>query len=156
MNDLELKLPPLLVVLIIAIDMWLLSWIFASGLNIGWQYSAPNALLWLSIGVGALLPVFGVIEFRKYKTTVNPMQPQESTAVVQTGIYRFTRNPMYLGFFFLLLGFALWLGNFVALLMLPVYVWYLTRFQIMPEERLLQDKFGEAYRAYMVQVRRWL
>ena len=99
MNDLELKLPPVFVVLIIAIDMWLLSWIFASGLSVGWQFTSPNLLLWLSIAVGALLPVLGVIEFRKHKTTVNPMQPQESTEIVQTGIYRFTRNPMYLGFF---------------------------------------------------------
>lgn len=156
MNDLELKLPPVFVVLIIAIDMWLLSWIFASGLSIGWQFTSPNLLLWLSIAVGALLPVLGVIEFRKHKTTVNPMQPQESTEVVQTGIYRFTRNPMYLGFFFLLLAFALWLGNFAALLMLPVYVWYLTRFQIIPEERILLANFGKPYADYMQQVRRWV
>lgn len=156
MNDLELKLPPLLVVLIIAIDMWLLSWIFASGFNIHWQFSTPNALLWLSIAIGVVLPLLGVYEFRQHKTTVNPLQPKKSTSVVRSGIYRLTRNPMYLGFLFLLFAFGLWLGSIPALVMLPIFVWYLTRFQIIPEERILFDNFGKPYADYMEQVRRWL
>lgn len=156
MNSLELKIPPVVLVLIIAIDMWLLSWIFASGLELGWQFTIPSLWLWISVAVGILLPVLGVLEFRKHKTTVNPMRPNESAAIIATGIYRYTRNLMYLGFFFLLLGFALWLGNLVALVMLPVFVWYLTRFQIIPEERMLREKFGEPYRNYVTRVRRWL
>ncbi|EGN76233.1 putative protein-S-isoprenylcysteine methyltransferase [Idiomarina sp. A28L] len=156
MNSLELKIPPLVLVLIIATDMWLLSWIFGSWLELGWLFLTPAVLLWLSIAFGVLLPVLGVLEFRKHKTTVNPMQPKESVAVVKSGVYRFTRNPMYLGFFFLLLGFALWLGNLVAFVMLPVYLWFLTRFQIIPEERILLDNFGKPYADYMQQVRRWV
>lgn len=156
MNSLELKIPPLVLVLIIAADMWLLSWIFGSWLELGWLFLTPPVLLWLSIAFGVLLPVLGVFEFRKHKTTVNPMQPKESVAVVKSGVYRFTRNPMYLGFFFLLLGFALWLGNLVAFVMLPVYLWFLTRFQIIPEERILLDNFGKPYADYMQQVRRWI
>ncbi|RUO19972.1 isoprenylcysteine carboxylmethyltransferase family protein [Aliidiomarina iranensis] len=156
MNSLELKIPPLILVLIIAADMWLLSWIFGTWLGLGWLFSTSPALLWLAIGVGVLLPLLGALEFLKHKTTVNPTKPADSSAVVKTGIYRFTRNPMYLGFFFLLFGFALWLGNFAAAIMLPVYVWFLTRFQIIPEERILLDNFGKPYADYLQTVRRWI
>jgi protein-S-isoprenylcysteine O-methyltransferase Ste14 len=63
---------------------------------------------------------------------------------------------MYLGLLLVLLGFAIWLGNVLAPIMLVAFVLYLTRFQIVPEERVLREKFGEEYAGYMRRVRRWL
>lgn len=118
---------------------------------------------WLRIGLAALLLIkgawmalAGVLEFRRASTTVNPMAPGEASAVVDSGIYRYTRNPMYLGFGFALLAWAILLAAPWALLGPMVFVVWMTRFQIRPEERALADHFGEDYRAYCRRVRRWV
>ena len=106
--------------------------------------------------IGGLVCLVGVIQFRAHATTVDPMAPDRSSALVTTGIYHHTRNPMYLGFAVMLIGLATTLGNLFALGMVPVFIGYLTRFQIIPEERALVEKFGAPYRAYLEQVPRWL
>ena len=108
------------------------------------------------VGVGACFDVAGLLAFRKAKTTVNPLAPNRSTAVVSTGVYRITRNPMYLGMALILLGLALYLASPWALLGPLVFAAFITRFQIQPEERALTARFGAAYTAYCTQVRRWL
>jgi protein-S-isoprenylcysteine O-methyltransferase Ste14 len=75
---------------------------------------------------------------------------------VSGGIYRFTRNPMYLGRLLQLAGWAVFLSNALAALLLPVYVLYINRFQVQPEERALLERFGSEYAAYQQRVRRWL
>ncbi|MEM7291268.1 MAG: isoprenylcysteine carboxylmethyltransferase family protein, partial [Pseudomonadota bacterium] len=72
------------------------------------------------------------------------------------GIYNFSRNPMYLGLSFVLTGFGLWLGNFAALFLVPCFVAYITRFQIIPEEEILHEKFGTEYVEYCERVGRWI
>jgi protein-S-isoprenylcysteine O-methyltransferase Ste14 len=76
--------------------------------------------------------------------------------MVTSGVYRHTRNPMYLGMLCLLGAWAAWLGNAAALLGLPAFVAYMNRFQIAPEERALAQRFGAAFDAYAARVRRWL
>ena len=105
---------------------------------------------------GVLVAAAGVIEFRRAQTTVNPMAPEAASALVTRGVYRFSRNPMYLGFALALLGWAVFLSNAAALVGIVAYVWYLTRFQIVPEERMLEGKFGPAFETYRRSVRRWL
>lgn len=105
---------------------------------------------------GAWLAVAGVIEFRRASTTVNPMAPSDSSTVVDTGVYRYTRNPMYLGFLLVLFAWAAWLAAPWALLGPVVFVAWMTRFQILPEERALLERFGDDYRAYCRRVRRWV
>jgi protein-S-isoprenylcysteine O-methyltransferase Ste14 len=75
---------------------------------------------------------------------------------VDSGIYRFTRNPMYLGMLLVLTAGAVYLGNLAAFAVLPVFVVCMNRLQICPEERFMQEKFGEAYRDYTARVRRWI
>ena len=87
---------------------------------------------------------------------MNPTKPEASSAVVSDGIYRFSRNPMYLSLLTGLAGWALFLENAAALLVLPMFVAYMNRFQIKPEERALLEKFGSSYAEYMRSVRRWL
>lgn len=84
------------------------------------------------------------------------MTPEASSAIVTTGIYRISKNPMYLGFLLTLAGLGLYLGNAVAALFLPAFVGYLNRFQIRPEERALLARFGAPFSEYMGRVRRWI
>lgn len=105
---------------------------------------------------GAASSGAGIVAFRKARTTVNPFTPHASSALVTSGIYRVTRNPMYLGFLCLLLGECLLLGNLAGLTVGPAFVGYLNRFQIVPEERALEARFGRDFQAYTARVRRWI
>ncbi len=111
-------------------------------------------LMWSTVGIAIGLIAF--FQFRKAATTVHPMKPQESSALVAGGVYRFTRNPMYLGMLLILTAWGLWLANAAALLALPVFVAYISRFQIAPEERALEARFGASFADYRRAVRRWL
>jgi protein-S-isoprenylcysteine O-methyltransferase Ste14 len=152
MPALELKLPPLLLVALFALAMWLQAEL-TPALSFNWPGQT------LLVGVLAILGVAivsaAILTFRQAHTTVDPTQPECSSSVVSHGIYSYTRNPMYLGFCWLLLALALQLGNPLALLWLPLFVAYMTRFQIRPEERALQAKFAVEYSAYLARVRRW-
>ena len=118
----------------------------------GWQVG-----LAIGLGVaGVTLAVFAVGLFARDKTTVHPETPEKATTLVMDGVYRFTRNPMYLGMFLVLLGWAIYLGNAASLLVAFIFVLYINRFQISREEAALTANFGEAYLAYKSRVRRWL
>jgi protein-S-isoprenylcysteine O-methyltransferase Ste14 len=84
------------------------------------------------------------------------MKPQSSSSLVISGIYALTRNPMYLGFLLVLLGWAIFLSNALAFLFLPAVIFYLNRFQIEPEETVLASLFGQEFVAYRSRVRRWI
>jgi protein-S-isoprenylcysteine O-methyltransferase Ste14 len=153
MHTLELRVPPLALVLICAILMVVLAELVP-----GADFTVPAQPL-PAAGVavlGAAAAVAGVVAFRRHKTTVNPLTPDQTTSLVASGIYRVTRNPMYLGFLLMLAGWSLYLANWVAALLLPVFVVYMNRFQIQPEERALREKFGRSFIEYMSAVRRWL
>ena len=150
---LELKVPPLAV------------WLVFAGAMLGVAYVVPEAsfalparlvlaLAMLALGVAVALA--GVIAFRGKRTTVNPFTPSASSSVVSCGVYRVSRNPMYLGFFLALAGWALYLSNVAAVLLLPAFAAYMTQYQIKPEERALAAKFGSEFSQYMARVRRWV
>ena len=84
------------------------------------------------------------------------MKPDSTSSLVVSGIYGYTRNPMYLGFLLVLLAWAIFLSNFVALALLPAFVVYMNHFQIGPEERALGSLFAQEYQAYLARVRRWI
>ena len=89
-------------------------------------------------------------------TTVDPRDPGKATRLVAGGVYRLSRNPMYLGLLCTMTAWAVYLGSPWSLLILPIYVWYITRFQILPEEAALHRLFGASYVAYCARVRRWI
>jgi protein-S-isoprenylcysteine O-methyltransferase Ste14 len=153
MHFLELKVPPPIVALLLAVMMWLTP-------HLAGTVEAPFAVrvaLAVTVAlVGLIISVLGVVEFKRAGTTLNPVRAGEASSLVSSGIYRFTRNPMYVGLFLQLLGWAVYLANPVSLVFLLVYVAYITRFQIKPEERILLGLFGEPYAAYMQRVRRWV
>lgn len=153
MNALELRVPPVALVLTAAACMWLVATL-GSGNDLAIAFSTPiGAAIALA---GALVALRGVMAFRAAHTTVNPTTPGASSSIVASGIYRVSRNPMYLGFLLMLAGWAVYLSNTFSCVFLPAFVLYMNRFQIQPEERALEAKFGTQYAAYKQQVRRWL
>ena len=151
--NLELKIPPVVQVLIVAVAMGLIDHL--------WPATHLDGLLRLLVTglagvVGATFCVAGVMRFRQANTTVNPTTPEASSTLVTTGVYGITRNPMYIGFLLMLIAWGLWLANLYTLPFTAVFVAYMNRYQIQPEERMLGRLFGSAYVAYMQRVRRWL
>lgn len=102
---------------------------------------------------GALLAAIAANEFRKLKTSVNPLG--ESTALVTSGPFRFTRNPMYLGMVLALCGIAMVFGSLSPWLPVPAFAWLIQVLFVVPEEKILAEQYGEAYRAYRRRVGRW-
>ena len=97
-----------------------------------------------------------MLSFRRARTTVNPFAPERTVNIVSSGIYRLSRNPMYLGMACILTGWAVWLWQVQAVLGVVLFVAWITRFQIIPEERVLTQKFDTEYRQYRQRVRRWV
>lgn len=116
-----------------------------------WNYSGI-----LIASLTLLADLTSLWAFFKAHTTVNPLHPDKTRQLVTTGLYRYTRNPMYLGLLFILLGWAIYLGVLSPFLLLPAFVWLITYMQILPEEAILRSKFGQAYTDYQQQVARWL
>lgn len=153
MQGLELKVPPVALVLLAGGCMWVVAWAAPA---FGFAFSARFVSAIGVVAIGIAIAGVGVVSFKRAKTTVNPMKPDSSSALVVTGIYRLTRNPMYLGILLLLIGWGIFLSNVLALLVLPGFVLYMNRFQIEPEERALTRLFGQAFVTYRSQVRRWI
>jgi protein-S-isoprenylcysteine O-methyltransferase Ste14 len=151
-NALELKVPPLALVFLFGGLMRLVSAYAMFTIALPWR--STFALIFYMVGSAIVLA--GVLTFRRMKTTVNPLTPEATTTMVTSGIYRFTRNPMYLGFLLILVGWTIDLSNLLAFACLPLFVWYMNRFQILPEERALASRFPEVFTAYKRSARRWV
>ena len=153
MSSLELKIPPLALLAIFIVDMLILRWLFP------WpefSFSTQQSISIFLLSGGILFPLLGFMAFQQASTTVHPQRPDETKVLVRSGVYVYTRNPMYLGFLMILLALAIYLGNLWSACMVPVFVWYMNQFQIIPEERILTEKFGDDFRNYLTQTRRWL
>jgi protein-S-isoprenylcysteine O-methyltransferase Ste14 len=153
MSVLELKVPPPIVALVLALLMWLTPAV--AGL-VQIPYSARVICAVALVCVGQGISIAGMVAFRRAKTTVNPVKASLASSWVIRGVYRYTRNPMYVGLLLTLLGWAVFLANPFAVLWVVVFVLYITRFQIIPEERVLVSLFGAEYEAYKGRVRRWV
>jgi protein-S-isoprenylcysteine O-methyltransferase Ste14 len=153
MKTLELKIPPVVQVFVTASLMWVLV-VAVPSLDFTLSASLLVAIVFAVIGVAFAL--CGVLEFRSAGTTVDPRVPDQSVSLVIRGVYRISRNPMYAGFLLVLIAWGMFLSNLASFVLLPVFVIYMNRFQIAPEERHMREKFGEAYREYEAEVRRWI
>ena len=152
-HSLELKVPPVALVLLLGAAMWSVAWLVPAC-----TFSVPGGSL-LAAGLvvaGAAVAVAGVVSFRRARTTVNPMRPETASHLVVSGIYRVTRNPMYVGMLLALLAWALFLANALAFVFPIAFVLLMNRLQIQPEERALAARFGGAFADYRARVRRWL
>jgi protein-S-isoprenylcysteine O-methyltransferase Ste14 len=149
----ELRIPPLVLAAITFAGMWAV----AKALP---RFALPlpgsSVVAALLVTLGVVVGLAGVRSFRASRTTVNPMRPGAASTLVYAGVYRYSRNPMYLGGALALAGWAAYLSSAAALGLVPALVAYLNRFQIEPEERALLEKFGTPYAEYMARVRRWI
>ena len=150
---LKLIIPPPVYMLIFAACMWLLDqyWPLA-------QLIDPpfNKLGFILIAGALMLDLSSLFLFFKRKTTPNPFAPKNASHLVTSGMYRYTRNPMYVGLAILLTGWAIYLGSASPFLLIPLFIFVLTIQQIKPEEETLEEKFGQEYINYKNSVRRWL
>lgn len=153
MQQLELRIPPLVLVSAFAVAIALVT-VYAPWLRV--PIPAHRAVAIAGVLVGPLVALAGALQFRRVRTTLNPMSPLKASAMVTSGIFRWTRNPMYLGMAIALLGVAAWGSVLAGYLLVAGFCLYLTRFQIMPEERALLATFGPGFVQYRDRVRRWI
>jgi protein-S-isoprenylcysteine O-methyltransferase Ste14 len=153
MRSLELRIPPMLVAAMAGLAIWLTDR-YAPVLQ--FDFAARREVATAIALAGCAVAIAGVVSFRRARTTMNPLRPDGASTLVIAGIYRFTRNPMYLGVSLCLFGWALYLGSAMALVWPLVFVAYMNRFQIAPEEIALSARFGAAFETYCARVRRWI
>lgn len=151
MKSLENKIPPAVVWLVCALIMKSIAYVLPF---VALPHLPIAAVVMALIGIGA--GIAGVWSFYKAGTTINPLEPSEATHFVSEGIYKLSRNPMYVGLACCLVSWAIWLSYLLPWLGVLLFIAYMTRFQIIPEERVLRQKFGDEYQNYCLKVRRWL
>lgn len=120
------------------------------------HFEGQTLLAALLVVVGLCFDVWALRQFFKRRTTFNPLNPHKASTLVVDGLYRISRNPMYLGLLLILCGIALWLGSPLNLLILALFVWVLNELQIKPEEEAMAKLFGEQWQQYRARVRRWI
>lgn len=153
MNFLECKIPPALLFAIFTGLMWITSeYLQSFSLSHPLLSSIAKALFF----IGILIGIAGIWEFLKKKTTVDPHRPEKASSFVNSGIYNYSRNPMYLGLLIGLIGVFFYFENLFNILFLIGFILYMNRFQIIPEERAMEKKFGEDFTDYKKSVRRWI
>lgn len=150
---LELKVPPAVVFLVAAFAIYLCS-------DIGYQMAFYNdykhTIFHVVFALGVLCGISGVVSFKLAKTTVNPVNIHKASELVDSDVFRFSRNPMYLGMLIGLLAIFLRQQALLNVIWLVLFVLYMNKFQIAPEERALTKIFGASYTDYLTRVRRWL
>jgi protein-S-isoprenylcysteine O-methyltransferase Ste14 len=153
MRQLQLKVPPLAVCAIF------IGAIAAAAHFIPWAnvpFPGHRAVAMVALLLGVVVALAGVVQFRLSRTTVNPLTPGNASSIVTTGVYRLSRNPMYLGMAVALLGVAAWWSSLVGYVLVSLFCFYMSELQIKPEERALRERFGHEFLAYAKRVRRWL
>jgi len=153
MKTLELKIPPPIVTALVGAAMWV------AAQRLGAVHSTGSLRFTIAVvcaALGFIVAFAGFLAFRRAKTTVDAIHPEAASSVVTSGVYSYTRNPMYLGLTAVLVGWAVWLSVPWVFLGPFALMLFLTRFQIIPEERAMSSKFGPDYDGYRKRVRRWL
>lgn len=153
MKALETRIPPPIIALAFATLIW---WMANYLPKIEIEFMPKLVIVSLLLAIGVFFDLYGLLTFHRAKTTVNPMKPHTSSALVNTGIYKITRNPMYVGLVFILSGWCIYLNSPLAIIGVAGFIFYINIFQILPEERILITLFGEEYTEYQSRVRRWL
>jgi len=145
------KIPPPIVTLLFGLAIYLSKNLFPHPNN--------HFLDWVSV----LLLLFGIIIirsafllFRNHKTTINPVNLTKTSSLVNTGIFKYTRNPMYLGMVLILLSIGLKFNLFGGIIFVFTFVVFITRFQIIPEEKAMEKLFGQEFKNYKSKTKRWL
>ncbi|MEE4216386.1 MAG: isoprenylcysteine carboxylmethyltransferase family protein [Xanthomonadales bacterium] len=153
MSKLELRIPPVGISLLFAAAMWLVS---AFTPAYSFDPAFRLVVIALLMAAAAVFGLGGILSFKRAGTTVNPLDPEKSASLVSSGVYRFSRNPMYLALLLVLLALGVFLANVNALVIAALFVPYMNRFQIGPEERAMEKLFEPQFQEYCASVRRWI
>lgn len=124
--------------------------------NLDYSFLYTNQLAILIAVIAIIIGLTAVFNFKSHKTTVNPSTPEKASKVVNSGIFAYSRNPMYLALLLVLIAVAIKLQNSASFIVLPLFLYYITQFQIKPEEKALKKLFNNDYQVYCQKVRRWL
>ena len=149
----KLLIPPPIQALLSAIMMCLISRYFT---HANFSLNGINIFALIFLIIAAIIIILSMYKFKKIKTTISPLRPNKTSSLVKSGIYEYTRNPMYLGLLLMLVSIALFLKNFISFLIIPLFILFITKNQILPEEEALEKIFGEEYKNYKKKVRRWI
>lgn len=152
-SDMHLRIPPPIVAVAAAALIWVIGPLVP---GLSFKFPGQQAIAAGLVAIGVVLDLVCVADFFRRRTTVNPLHPEKAARLITSGAYRMSRNPMYLGLSLALLGWAFFISNAAGVLVVPVFMFYLTQFQIKPEEQALEQLFGADYHAYAAKVRRWL
>ena len=152
MKFLETKIPPPLVCVLFGFVM---RWLSTKQPIVSWDFAFDGSLIILSSAIGFFFCATGILVFIREKTTTNPLKPETASSLVSSGVYGISRNPMYLGLALFLVAFAIFLSSLSAFVGVAGFVVYMNAFQIKPEERAIEEVFGDAYVEYKSRVRRW-
>lgn len=147
------RLPPPVIALLTAAGMYLLAWVFPPVQPVPViQHGLAGAIAACAL----LLDISAILSFRRHRTTVNPLRPEQARLVIRSGVYSLSRNPMYLGMLLWLFAFGCWLGSTWSFPLIMGFYAVMDYSQIPAEERALREKFGEEYLQYCLRVNRWL
>ena len=151
MIDIKTKFPPPLVALTFG---FLIKYTKA----ISPKIEIRNEIIFGSLMIisGLIIILSAIILFKKYQTTITPLNPSNATKLITGGIYKFSRNPMYLGLLLVLLGISIILNLTGGFFLIPLFILYLNLFQIIPEENAMVDLFKDEFLEYKKNVRRWI
>ena len=147
----ETKIPPPLVTLIFGLSIYFSRELFPT-IEIKYSFYVGIFLLLL----GFLILISAVRLFRIDQTTVNPLSPKQATKLVTEGIFKFSRNPMYLGMACVLASLAMFFNIIGGIVCIALFCAYITKFQIVPEEKAMLDLFSEDFNQYKQTTRRWI
>jgi len=149
----DLKIIPPIQLIISALLMLALSYYLPV---LQFTLSIKFILILVLFSIASIIGLLALYDFYKHNTTYHPHTPEKTTTVVNTGIYAYSRNPMYLALVLVLTSFAIYLENIGSFTVIPSFIWYITQYQIKPEERILTTLFNDDYCDYCANVRRWL
>ena len=151
MIDIKTKFPPPLVALTFG-------FLINYTKNIFPKIEIKNEIIFGSFMIisGLIIILSAIILFKKYQTTITPLNPSNATKLITGGIYKFSRNPMYLGLLLVLLGISIILNLTGGFFLIPLFILYLNLFQIIPEENAMVDLFKDEFLEYKKKVRRWI
>jgi protein-S-isoprenylcysteine O-methyltransferase Ste14 len=147
----ETKIPPPIVTLIFGFATYLSRKIFP---EIEIQYSSFFGIFLLLLGFFILISAVKL--FRNDKTTVNPLSPEQATKLVSNGIFKLSRNQMYLGMAVILASVAVFFNIIGGIISMALFCLYITKFQIIPEEKAMKELFAQDFEQYMQATRRWI
>lgn len=151
--SLELKIPPVIVLM----SAMLVNYIASVFIPVGHLVLPFTIQIFGTFSLlGIIVAIVGVCSFRAHATSVNPLDPNKASSLVDSGVYSLTRNPMYVGMALISIGYAWYCSHASGLLVIFGFVAYMTFFQIIPEEKVLYSIFGQEYDDYFKRVRRWL